>query len=217
MSDASLPDVSVDETFTTVPDGWPNTSGGPARHVEGVYELESQHANRFVAVTAPIPTALRDVVVSARFHKSGGPPGGGYGLMVRDQGPDVHDGTQQGGRFVVLEVGDQGTVGVWQHEENWWKDLLPWTPSTAVRPASAANDLTVRARGTELTFLVNDVQVAHVYAWFDHGRVGVFVGGDGNQAVLERFAVRSPDPGGSGPAWSVAARPQDGNESLQTN
>jgi len=195
------PTIAVDETFTSVPKGWPNTTDGPARYADGSYHLAPQELGRFVAINAPITTSLRDVTVAGRFHKSGGPAGGGYGLIVHDQGPDLHDGATPGGRFVVLEVGDDGTVGAWQREQDRWIDLLPWTPNPAVHPGTASNDLTVRAQGKEITFLVNGTQVAQLMSELMEGRVGVFVGGDGNQVVLDRFAVLSPASGAANAAW----------------
>ena len=123
--------------------------------------------------------------------RQGGPSGGGYGLVVADQGPDPHDGVNQGGRFVALEAGDQGLIGAWQREEDRWIDLQPWTPSAAVHEGSAVNELMVRVQGQQLTFLVNGTQVAQVTTKLAAGRVGVFVGGDGNQVALERFTVQS--------------------------
>src|SRR5438128_2665004 len=33
------PTIAVDETFTSVPKGWPNTTEGPARYADGSYHL----------------------------------------------------------------------------------------------------------------------------------------------------------------------------------
>jgi hypothetical protein len=52
----------------------------------------------------------------------------------------------------------------------------------------------VRVQGQQLTFLVNGSQVAQVTTNLAAGRVGVFVGGDGNQVALERFTVESSTP-----------------------
>ena len=39
-----------------------------------------------------------DIMLSARFRKTGGPPGGGYGFIMRDQGRSTLDGQNQFGR-----------------------------------------------------------------------------------------------------------------------
>jgi hypothetical protein len=148
-----------------------------------------------VAIDAPVTDAFHDGVLSATFEKIGGPPGGGYGLIVSDQGPEPHDGAFQGGHFVVFEAGDQGTVGAWERDDDHWIDLLPWTPASAVQPGDASNDVEVRARGDDLRFLVNGVQVTEVTTLLPAGRVGVFVGGDGNHVALNHFRVE----------WSLAA------------
>jgi hypothetical protein len=186
----AVPTSIFDESFGSAPQGWPNQPFGTAWFADGAYRLEPREAGHFVAIDAPLANIVDDVVVLARFHKTGGPPGGGYGLLVADQGPDAHDGVNQGGQFVVLEAGDQGTVGAWRREKNHWIDLQPWTPSSAVRQDEAVNELMVRTQGQLLTFFVNGTQVAQVTAGLAAGRVGIFVGGDGNEVTLERFTVQ---------------------------
>jgi hypothetical protein len=164
---------------------------------EGGLHLYAREPSRFVAVAAPIEATFRDVVVTATFRKVGGPPGGGYGLIVRDEGPGPRDGISQGGRYYVLEAGDRGEFGIWRREGDRWVDLIPWTKTAAIRPGGAANDLVVRAIGPQLSFLVNGFEVAtHLDtgpAALREGAVGVFVGGDLNEVLLERFAVQVPN------------------------
>ena len=188
--------IALQERFTTAGSGWPDRPAGTAWYEAAGYRMEARDPGRFVAVNAPTTDAFHDGVLMARFHKAGGPPGGGYGLIVADQGPDAHEGTFQGGRFVVLEAGDDGTIGAWQRDEDRWIDLLPWTPSSAVRDGGGPNELKVQAMGRQLTFVVNDAIVGQVETDLPPGRVGVFLGGDGNQAVLEQFAVE----------WTAGAR-----------
>jgi hypothetical protein len=190
VAPVALP-IVLDERFTTPPRGWPDDADGVAWHADGAYHLAPREDGHFVALGAPLIGALGDVVVSATFRKMGGPPGGGYGLIVHDQNPDSRDGTDQGGRFIVAEIGDAGTIGIWRREDDHWVDLVPWTPSTAVLPGEAANELTVQTIGDEITLLANGTQVGHVSMGVDKGGVGVFVGGDGNQVALERFTVRA--------------------------
>jgi len=180
------------ERFADNQRGWPNNPQSTAWFVEGGYRLFARQATRFVAI-APITEPLRDVVVSGAFRKVGGPPGGGYGLIVRDQGLGSRDGLDQGGRYYVLEAGDRGEVGVWRREGDRWVDLLPWTRSDAVRPGGTANELTVRAIGPRLTLLVNGTEVAGLSDTVLHeGGVGIFVGGDLNEVLLEQFLVQVP-------------------------
>jgi len=182
----------LDERFADNGRNWPNNAEGTAWFADGGYRLFARQPPRFVAVGAPITAPLRDVVVAATFRKVGGPPGGGYGLIVRDQRLESRDGLEQGGRYYVLEAGDLGEVGAWRREGEQWVDLLPWTRSTAVNPGSAANQLTVQAFGERLQLLVNGVLVVDlVDAVLPEGGVGVFVGGDLNQVVLDRFLVQA--------------------------
>ena len=190
----SEPDAStrllLDERFASAPAGWPNDPQATAWSADGVYRLFARWPGRFVAVGAPIAESLADVVVAGSFRKVGGPPGGGYGLIVRERDPGRRDGLDQGGRFYVLEAGDRGEVGIWRRDDDAWIELLPWTPSAAVRQGGATNELTVQAVGQQLTFLVNGIEVAAVVdAALPAGGVGLFAGGDGNEVAVDRFAV----------------------------
>ena len=121
-------------------------------------------------------------------------------MIVDDQGPEVHDGVYQGGQFVVLEVGDDGTIGAWQRANDHWIDIVPWSPSGEVHPGTTPNDLEVRSEGSQLTFVVNSAHVAQFTTDLPPGRVGVFVGGDGNQVALERLRAQWPSEAGASAA-----------------
>jgi hypothetical protein len=183
----------LDERFADNQRGWPSNPDSTAWIADGVYHLFAREANRFVSIWAPGLRAFGDVEVSGRFHKSGGPPGGGYGLIVRDQGPDPRDGLNQGGRYYVLEVGEGRQWGAWRRETDHWVDLQPFTPSDVVRPPPESNDLTVRAIGSHLIFIVNGVQIADIVdPTLASGKVGIYVAGDGNMVDAERFTVSAP-------------------------
>jgi hypothetical protein len=161
---------------------------------DGAYRLLARDATRFVAVAAPLDQPLGDVVVSATFRKTGGPPGGGYGLIVRTQAPEPLDGQNQAFNAYVLEAGDLGEYGVWRRDGDQWVDLVSWTPSPVVRSGGSPNDLLVRAVGTQLTFSVNGTVLATITdATYAQGSVGLIVGGDDNAVALDRFALQPPD------------------------
>jgi hypothetical protein len=183
----------LDERFADNQRGWPDDLQATAWLADGSYRLIARQPGQFVAVGAPLGTGLGDVVAIATFHKVGGPPGGGYGLIVRDQGPGPRDGRNQTGRFYVFEVGDRGDVGVWRRQTDQWIDIVPWTPSSAVQPGEALNQLRVEAIGPQLTFLVNGTQVARVRdEELAEGAVGIFAGGDFNDVALDRLVVQAP-------------------------
>ena len=161
---------------------------------DGAYRLQATQAARFVALGVPIDARLTDVLVTATFRKTGGPPGGGYGLIVRDQGPQPRDGESQEGQYYVLETGDLGEYGIWRRDGDHWIDLVPWMRSPSVRPGGSPNDLAVRAVGNQLSFVVNGAQLASITDnTLLSGGVGIFVGGDYNQVALDRFSVALPD------------------------
>ena len=182
-----------DERFTNNDRNWPSTPQGTAFLTNGSYRLAPRQAGQFVAVGAPIADALQDVVVNATFRKLSGPPGGGYGILVRDQASAPQNGVSQDGRYYVLEVGDNGDVGMWRRDGDHWVDLLPWQPNAAVKPDVASNELSVRAVGNRLSLTVNGTLVAtKTDDTFAAGGVGVFVGGDGNQVSVDRFSIHTP-------------------------
>ena len=161
--------------------------------VEGGYRLVAREPARFVAVAAPVAGLPAYTVVQATFRKVGGPPGGGYGLILRDQNPSERDGRNQLGRYYVFEIGDRGEVGVWLRDGDYWVDLLTWTPSDVVKPGFASNELTVTAAGDHMSFVVNGIPVAsQTDSTLRRGGAGVFVGGDGNEVALDRITVSSP-------------------------
>ena len=194
--EASAPQPSrviLDERFVNSRRSWPNNLRSTAWLENGGYHLFARQPGQFVAVGAPATGRLGDVVVTATFRKVGGPPGGGYGVIVRDAGPSRRDGISQTGRYYVLEVGDKGEVGIWRREHDHWVDLVPWTRANVVRPGSATNELKVSAVGPLLTLTVNGTEVASVSdAALSEGTVGVFVGGDHNEVLLERYTVLAP-------------------------
>lgn len=183
----------LDEHFTSNERQWPSTAAGTASLTNGSYRLAPRQAGQFVAVGAPIAGVPNDVVVSATFRKLSGPPGGGYGIIVRDQASTPEDGTSQDGHYYVLEVGDKGEIGMWRRDGDHWVDLLAWQPSPVVKAGTAPNEMSVRAVGNRLSLSVNGTQAAtKIDDTFSSGGVGLFAGGDGNQVAVDHFSVQTP-------------------------
>jgi hypothetical protein len=185
----------LDEHFATPVSGWLNDPGGTAWFGTGGYHLLTRQPGQFVAVGLPIGGQVQDVVVKASFAKTAGPTGGGYGLVVRDQATSPLDGRTQRGRFLLLEVDDRGEIGIWQRDGSRWVGVMPWTRSDAVRPGLAENDLQAIERAGQLSFIVNDRQVAEM-AYTDlptAGGLGLFLGGDlNNEVTVDRLTVQVP-------------------------
>jgi len=186
--------VVLDERFADNARGWPNDPQSTAWLGDGGYRLFARQPGQFVAIGVPTAPRLGELTMTGTFRKVGGPAGGGYGLIVRDQADEPRNGVNQRGRYYVLEVGDRGELGVWRRDGERWVDLLTWTPSQVVRPGNQPNELTVRASGDRLVFVVNGVEVtSQVDATLATGTVGVFVGGDGNQVLLQQVVLESPE------------------------
>jgi hypothetical protein len=183
----------LDERFASNQRNWPNNPQSTAWFADGAYRLYARRPGDFVAIGVPGIGPLRDVAVTATFRKVGGPPGGGYGIIVRDQGPGPRDGVNQLGRFYIFEVGDRGEFGIWRRDGDRWIDIVPWTRSEAVRPGGEPNQLEVLAFGSQLAFTVNGTRVAtQTDATLTEGTVGIFVGGDLNEVVIERLHIIAP-------------------------
>jgi hypothetical protein len=191
---SAAPAARVEERFRDNRRGWPNDARGNAWLAEGGYRLFAREPGRFVALRAPGAGTFRNVFLSATFRKVGGPEGGGYGLIVRDQSAEPLNGAVQTGRFYVLGVGDKGQIGVWRREGDKWIDVLPWSADDAVRRGREENTVEAWAIGPNLTLTVNGIDAATVQdSTLTEGHVGVFVGGDGNEALLVSFTVRPLD------------------------
>jgi hypothetical protein len=177
--------------------GWPNDPQGTAWFGDGGFRLSTRQAGRFVAVGVPLGAPASDVVVTAHLRKLNGPNGGGYGIILRDQGPaDARDGRSQDGQFLVLEVSDEGDVGIWQRDRSRWIDVLSWIHSEAVHVGSEPNELIARSIGSRLQLDVNGTRVADVtYTGLPpQGGVGIFAGGDLNEVVLDWLRIDAVAP-----------------------
>jgi hypothetical protein len=168
---------------------WPDDPAGPAWFAEDGYRMAARQPGSFVAIRAPITTLTPDLSMTATFRKVGGPPGGGYGLIVRRQAVGAGDGLDQVGQFVVAAAGDRGEFGIWRRDGERWLDLVPWTSSEAVKTGASANELSARVVRGRLAFGINGVQVADVPVGLQAGGVGVFVGGDLNEVVVQDLVV----------------------------
>jgi hypothetical protein len=191
---ASAPAAPIfDERFDSNDANWPSSAGGLGQFTNGSYRIATRQTGQSAAIGAPVSNVPGDVQITADFRKVGGPDGGGYGIIVRDQQPGGRDGSSQDGRYYVLEAGDKGDVGIWRRDGDRWVDLVPWQHADAVKPGTAQNTLTVRAVGNTLSLAVNGTQVANATdPTFKSGGAGVFVGGDGNQVALTRYTIQAP-------------------------
>jgi hypothetical protein len=168
------PRTVLDEPFSDNHRGWPDDLAGAAQFAPAAYHLFAQ-GNRHVAVSAPLKSSFDDVIVSATFQRHSGRRGGGFGIIVRDQGPLPRNGQDQSGRYYVLAVSDLGYVGIWRRETDHWVALVRWTPSTAVRRGESVNELSVQAIGPRLSLVVNGVETVSAQdAVLGAGGVGVF-------------------------------------------
>ncbi len=184
--------VVVDERFDGGAPGWPNDPLAGARLVPVGYRLTPPIDNQVLVIGAPVESSLRDVLIGATFRKLGEASGGVFGLFLRDRGPGPRDGRNQAGHYYVAEVDDRGEVGIWRRQQEGWVELVPWTPSAALRPAPTSNDVSFEIVGGRLTFIVNGTPAASAHdTELDYGGVGLIVAGVGNDVLVERFVVHA--------------------------
>lgn len=69
---------------------------------------------------------------------------------------------------------------------------MPWTPNNAVHVDAGENTLTADVLGDRLTFVANGTKIAESLVGLPEGRVGIFVGGDGNEVLVDTFRVQVP-------------------------
>jgi hypothetical protein len=182
----------LDERFASNVRNWRNNPDSTAWIADRTYQLFVRRPGQFIAIGAPLMDRFKDVVVTGRFRKTGGPAGGAYGLLVRDQGPGPRDGLNQTGTYYVLGVTDQG-VAIRRRVGDHWVDVAPWTPSAAVSPNGGTIDLTALAMGQQLALMVNGTVVATATDnTASEGTVGIFTSGDLNEVGLEQFIVEVP-------------------------
>ena len=153
---------------------------------EGQYEILVRASSGIFRGSAPHQFA--DGIYEVTATQVAGPLDNGYGLIIR-LNPDDNS-------FYMFEISGDGYVwaGLCQSQ----CDSQGWQASNAVHQGlNQPNLLRVVANGSEMTFIVNDQQVARINdATLAQGQVGFLVetfGGGGVQVNFDDFSV-SPIP-----------------------
>jgi len=186
------PRTLMDERFDSNQRGWRSDRSGTAWLAEDGYHLYGRDTGQFVAVGVPGVGGQRDVSVTVSFRKLEAGQGAGFGVIVRDRGPEPRDGLNQLGLYFVLKTGDRTEVDAWRRENDRWIDLLPLTQSGALRQGRELNHLTVIALGERLHLFVNGTEAASVLDPAPNaGGIGLFVHGDYTHVLVERVIVQT--------------------------
>ncbi len=131
----------------------------------------------------------QDLIVEADLSKVSGPENYGYGIFVRDTGTGdlLFFSVRGAGSFRLERLTNTGG-------EPEWSDVIPSTPSEAVKPGDAAvNRLRLAAIGPKLTLWVNGQQVAETNDVHPvSGRYGIMVGATGIVINCSQFTVIKP-------------------------
>lgn len=138
--------------------GWQLYSGrGVSETIEnGVLRIETSQPGLIGWTLAD--QEVDDVVIRTRASQIQGPDDNAYGIICRYQSPDNY--------YLFLISGDgHYAIGKFQSGRDEIEYLTGegmYTPSEAINPGLATNDLEARCIGNQLSFLVNGVQVDSV-------------------------------------------------------
>ncbi len=123
---------------------------------------------------------LADCIVEVDAHRVEGPLKNDYGVLVRFQ--------QETDGFYMFGISSDGHYWVQMSQGDDWKDLMPWTPSDAVRQGTAVNHLRVECEGSHFSFLVNNRLLCEVDdQTYASGDIGLVAGTFDEAGVVVHF------------------------------
>jgi len=115
----------------------------------GVYKWDATSKKRFISWIKASTKSVGDFLLTVEIHRTEGTRSSDYGLIFRR---DI------GGNYYYFGINEYG-YHVLLNYNNKWIDIIEWAPSSAILPESP-NRLTVIAKGSHFTFLINDQFVA---------------------------------------------------------
>ena len=171
-ANANLP-ASLADDFSEQKWGVGNSQYGRIFYDGDEYHMVSKEKT-FVVMYAPNDTYNTEnakVSVTAR-SVDGGVPSAGFGLMVH--------GSLKGGKLedyaLLIYPSDEPEYQIVMHKDGVQSSVVEKTKSNAIKPGSAANQLEVRIRGTDLAFYANGQFLTRIRDSQDYrrGRVGLY-------------------------------------------
>ena len=158
-SNASLPSITTDD-FSDEKWGKGNFSYGDISYEDGEYRMRAKE-NSYLVMYAPsndysTENARTRVTVQ---DVEGGAVSSGYGLIVHGQKTAT---SQLEDYALLIFTGAQPQYEIIKHKAGVQTTVVPWTKSSAILSGTSANQLEVRARGSELSFYINGQYVNRV-------------------------------------------------------
>jgi hypothetical protein len=130
---------------------------------------------------------LSDFRVSVEARAIGAPSTADFGLQFRVSGDNKY----------YFGVSNSATYSLWRRSGGSWTSLIAWTSSSAIRPAGEVNRLTVIAKGSNITLLINSQPVGEIDdSVLPTGRVGLMAqlhnGGEEGSFEFDNFVLNAP-------------------------
>jgi hypothetical protein len=144
--------ILISDSFNSTKNKWGLSSEDAyakiTRTITGTYKWEAKSKQGFISWKTAFTKPVADFILTAEAQRIEGTRSSDYGLIFReDIGNFYYFGIDGEGFFVSLNYNNE------------WFDLIDWTSSSAILPASP-NHLTVIAMGSHFTFLINNQLVA---------------------------------------------------------
>lgn len=161
----------------------------------GAYHLIVLKSDYNVSVYAVDGVAYSDVTVEVDAWRVSGPDGGGYGLVFQRQPKRTNDATS---RRYIFEVTPQGTYRLYMIAGDGAEtDLVPPTPSSAIKVGDAVNRLSVTYARGAITLAINGAIVGTASSAIPNpGEVGVYASSAAEarafEAGFQNFVITVP-------------------------
>ena len=133
---------------------------GDIWYADDEYHLRAK-ADKYLVMYAPTQeykTANATITVTAR-SVDGTPAASGFGLIVHGERSATNELEDYA---LLIYTGAEPKYEIVKHKGGAQTEVVAWTKSSAILTGSEANELEVRARGTELTFYINGQYVDRI-------------------------------------------------------
>src|ERR1043166_825445 len=154
------PPAITSDDFSEEKWGTGNYAFGDIWYADGEYHMRGK-PDKYLVMYAPsqdYKTGNATVTVSVRTV-SGTSPESGYGLIVHGERSKTNELEDYA---LLIYTGAVPKYEIVKHKGGVQTELVRWTQSNAIHSGSTANELEVRARGTELTFYINGEYVDRI-------------------------------------------------------
>jgi hypothetical protein len=154
------PPASLTDDFANQKWGTGNYAFGDIWYADDEYHMRAK-TGKYLVMYAPsqdYKTGNATITVTAT-SVDGTPAASGHGLIVHGEKSSTGDLEDYA---LLIYTGAETKYEIVKHQGGQQTALVPWTASTAIHSGAEANELEVRARGSELTFYINGQYVDRI-------------------------------------------------------